>query len=169
MADAKHYSEELRVIGQALEAKDISVFELRQSADDYTVEGTPDQAGSASSKVVGWLRRATRGSRPVSMMLRPPEMQRLSEAGRARRIDPERLPNFRSVSSVLRTIGAYLDSREAKLIELQKRRVSITLVYRDSAGQEQAEERTIASFYQLFRDLCAKRGQGAQTQGRSKV
>ena len=168
MAVTRRYSEDLRAIGQALEARDISVFELKQNADDYAIEGRPDQTGSSSSKVVHWLRQLSRGSRTASIALAPPDVERLSEAGRAKRTDPERLSNFRSVSSVLRTIGAYLDSREATLVELQKRRISITLLYRDHTGQEQSEERTVSSFYQLFLDLCGKRGQETRTQIQSK-
>jgi hypothetical protein len=59
----------------------------------------------------------------------------------------------------LRTIGAYLDSREVELLELQKRRISITLSYRDNTGNERQEDRSIASFYRVFLDVCSKRGQ----------
>jgi hypothetical protein len=57
----------------------------------------------------------------------------------------------------LRTIGAYLDSREVELLELQKRRISITLLYRDKAGHEREEDRAISSFYRLFLELYGKR------------
>lgn len=165
MAATRRYGEELRAIGQALEARDISVFELKQAGDKYTIKGAPDQTDSPASKVGQWLRRR---SRTVSIALNLPEIERLSQVGRAKRVDYERLQNFRSVSSILRTIGAYLDSREAKLLELHKRRISITLLYRDPTGQEHGEDRTVSSFHQLFLELCGKRGQGAQTQGESK-
>jgi hypothetical protein len=168
MAATRRYGEELRAIGQALEARDISVFELKQAGDKYTITGAPDQTDSPSSKVGQWLRQLSRGSRTVSIALNLLEIERLSQVGRAKRVDYERLQNFRSVSSILRTIGAYLDSREAKLLELHKRRISITLLYRDPTGQEHGEDRTVSSFHQLFLELCGKRGQGAQTQGEAK-
>jgi hypothetical protein len=168
MAATRRYDEELRSIGQALEARDISVFDLKQTDDNYAIEGTPDQAGSFSSKLGGWLRQLSNGSRTASVALSVPEVERLSQAGRAKRTESEGLPNFRSVSSILRTIGAYLDSRGAKLVELQKRRISITLLYRDPTGQEQGEDRTVSSFHPLFVELCGKRGQGVQAQVQSK-
>jgi hypothetical protein len=42
-------------------------------------------------------------------------------------LQPEQLTNFRSVSNILHTIGAYLDAGEHELVEIQKRPISITL------------------------------------------
>jgi hypothetical protein len=55
------------------------------------------------------------------------DVEKLSQAGRAKRSNPGQLTDFHSVSNTMRTIGAYLDSREAELVELHKRRISITL------------------------------------------
>jgi hypothetical protein len=38
MAATKPYDEDLRAIGQALEARNISVFELKRLADRYVIE-----------------------------------------------------------------------------------------------------------------------------------
>ena len=168
MAATRRYDEELRSIGQALEARDISVFELKQTAENYIIEGTPDQAESPRSKVGQWLRPLRRTPRTVSLALGLVDVERLSQAGRAKRSESGRPSNFQSVSSFLRTIGAYLDSKEVKLLELQKRRISITLLYRDNAGQEQVENRTVSSFYRLFLESCGKRGQANQSPIQSK-
>ncbi len=110
MAATRCYDEDLRAIGQALEARDISVFELKRLADNYVIQGTPEQTGSLRSKVRQWL----------------------------------------------------LDASEFELVELQKRRISITLLYRDKAGQQREEDRPISSFYRLFLELYGKRGQTQQ-------
>jgi hypothetical protein len=158
MAATRRYDEDLRAIGQALEARDISVFELKRLADNYIIQGMPDQTGSVRLKVRQWLRRLGSGSTTESIALSLADVERLSQVGRAKRSNPERLPNFQSVSTILRTIGAYLDSSEVELLELQKRRISITLSYRDKVGQKREEDRTISSFYRLFLELCGKRG-----------
>jgi hypothetical protein len=67
------------------------------------------------------------------------------------------MPDFRKLSNALRTIGLYLESKQAKLIELQVRPLTITLSYKDNDGQQQMEDRTIHSFHSLFLDLCEKR------------
>jgi hypothetical protein len=51
MAATKPYDEDLRAIGQALEARNISVFELKRLADRYVIEGTPQEASSLRTKV----------------------------------------------------------------------------------------------------------------------
>lgn len=163
MAATRRYDEALRSIGQALEARDISTFELKRLTDWYVIQGTPEQAGSLGAKVRQWLRRLRTGSTAESLTLGLTDVEQLSQAGRARRSNSGGLPNFRSVSNILRTIGAYLDAGEVELLELQKRRISITLSYRDKAGQEQEENRSVSSFHHLFLDLCRKRGQAQKT------
>ena len=157
MATTRQYHEDLRAIGQALEARDVKAFELKCVADSYIINGIPEQTGPLRSKIGQWLRGLRSGSSDESLTLGVADVAKLSQAGRARRSKPDQLPNFRSVSNGLRTIGAYLDSKEVELVELQKRAISITLSYRDKSGQEQTEDRTISSFYKLFLEHCGKR------------
>jgi hypothetical protein len=167
MAGTRHYDEELRTIGQALEARDISVFELKRVEDLYVIHGVPDQADSLHSKVRQWLRRFHRGSTNDPMIFGAVEVDQLSQAGRAKRSKPGQLTEFRTVANILRTVGAYLDSKEVDLLMLQKRRISITLSYRDKTGQERQEDRSISSFYRVFLELCGKRGQKTPLQAKS--
>ena len=151
-----------------LEARDISVFELKRLADNYVIQGLPEQTGSLRSKVRQWLRRLRSGSSAELLALGLADVEELSQAGRAKRSNAGRLADFHSVSNTLRTIGAYLDASEFELVELHKRRITITLSYRDKAGHEREEDRTISSFYRLFLELCGKRGQTQQTPLQSK-
>jgi hypothetical protein len=162
-ATRRRYDEDLRAIGQALEARDIIDFELKRLADLYVIQGMPEQAASLRSKVRQWLWRLR--SRPAAdpIILSSGEVEQLSQAGRAKRSNSGQLTNFRSVPSILRTIGAFLDAGELELVELQKRRISITLSYRDKTGQQREEVRSISSFYRLFLELCGKRGQPQKT------
>jgi hypothetical protein len=168
MAAARRYDEDLRAIGQALEAREISVFELKRLGDNYVIQGLPDETGSLRSKIRRWLRRLRSGSTAELLALGLADVERLSQAGRAKRSNPAQLADFHSVSNTLRTIGAYLDASEFELVELHKRRISITLLYRDKASHERKEDRTIASFYRLFLELSGKRGQTQQTPLQSK-
>jgi hypothetical protein len=167
MAGARHYDEELRAIGQALEARDTSVFELKRVEGLYVIQGMPDPPDSLHSKVRRWLRRFHRRSTNDPMILDAVEVEKFSQAGREKRSKPGQLNDFRTVSNILRTVGAYLDSSEAELLILQKRRISITLSYRDKTGQERQEDRSISSFYRVFLELCGKRGQKTPLQPNS--
>lgn len=159
MAAARRYDEDLRAIGQALESRDISVFELKWLASRYVIQGMPEETGSLRSKVGQWLRRIRSGSTTQLLNLGLADIDQLSQAGRAKRSNPAQLTDFHRVSNTLRTIGAYLDSSEVELVELHKRPISITLLYRDKVGHERKEDRTISSFYRLFLELCGKRSQ----------
>ena len=157
MVATRRYDEDLRAIGQALEARDISNFELKRLTDAYIISGVPEQTRSAHSKIWQWLLRLRSGTRDESLTFGLADVEKLSQAGRARRSKPGQLTDFRSVSNNLRTIGAYLDSKEVELVELHKRPISITLSYRDKTGEEQREDRTVSSFYNFFLQLCGKR------------
>jgi hypothetical protein len=159
MAVKKRYDEDLRAIGQALEAKEVSVFDLKILGDWYIVQAAPDRSSSLRSKLRRWRLRVGSGSNAESLALGLSDVEDLSQKGRAKRSKPRRMPDFYSLANTLRTVGAYLDSKESELLELHKRPLSITLSYRDREGREQVEDRTIASFYNLFLELYGKRGQ----------
>lgn len=163
MAVTKPYDEDLRSIGQALEARNISVFELKRIQDMYIIQGMPEHTGSLASKLRQWYWQLRSAFRTDSLSLDLDDVKRLSEAGRAKRSKPRRLPDFYSVSSTLRTVGAYLDATGVELVGLHKRPITIALSYRDKQGHEHREDRPISSFYNLFLELYGKRGQSQKT------
>ena len=110
MAATKPYDEDLRAIGQALEARNISVFELKRLADRYVIEGTPQETSSLRTKVRQWYLQLCSGSVAELLTFSLADVEKLSQAGRAKRSRPRHLPDFYSVSNTLRTVGAYLDA-----------------------------------------------------------
>jgi hypothetical protein len=157
MASEICYGEDFRSIGQALEAKNVRSFELKRLGDWYILGGVPPADGSLRSKLRKFKMRFRSGSDAESLILALAEVEELSRRGKARRFRPGRMPDFSKLSNSLRTIGLYLESKQAKLIELQVRALTITLSYKDSDGQQQMEDRTIRSFHSLFLDLCERR------------
>lgn len=163
MPATKRYDEDLRSIGQALEARNITVFDLKRSGDKYFIQGSPESNGSLRSKLRQWYWQLCSVFSADSLTLDLDDVERLSQAGRAKRSKPRRLPDFYSVSSTLRTVGAYLDARGVELVGLHKRPITIALSYRDKQGHEHGEDRPISSFYDLFLELYGKRGQAQKT------
>jgi hypothetical protein len=168
MATMRRYDEDLRSVGQALEARNIVDFELKLLADSYVIDGMPEEDNSMRSKVRQWLWRLRRRPTHGAVIFQLAEVERLSQAGRAKRTNPGQVPNFRNVSNILRTIGAYLKTNELELVEIQKRRISITLSYLDGARQKREELRTISSFHKLFLELCERRVQLEPTARQSR-
>lgn len=153
----KAYDQQLRVIGQSLEARDIDVFELKSEGDRYVIKSTIRKVPSLMARIRDWRERMHGQSLAPSNNYSRIDIERLEREGRSKRRSPDRLPDFYSVSNTLRTVGSYLESKQAELLEIQKRPLSVTLLYRDKDGHPEFEERSIASFYNLFLTLHGKR------------
>jgi hypothetical protein len=153
------YNQELRAVGQALEARGISSFELKTRPGQYVVSGKPDKAESLLAGFRQWRNNNwQRGECIVTFTSQ--DIDQLETKGKARRKKPGLLPDFYNVSNILRTIGAYLDGKNARLVEIQKRPLTLTLLYQTSGGYPEVEDRTIVSFYQTFIELHGKRARG---------
>ncbi len=150
------YSHELRTIGQALEARGISTFELKTRLGQYTVSGKPDKPESLLD-LVRQLRNNNWRRSECIITLAPRDIKELETKSKARRALAGRLPDFYNASNVLRTIGAYLDAKTARLVEIQKSSLSLTLLYQTRDRYPELEDRTIVSFYETFIELYGKR------------
>ena len=159
MASEISYGEDFRSIGQALEARNVRSFELKRVGDWYILQGVPPAEDSLRSKLHKFKMRFRSGSDAESLILALPDVEELSQKGKARRFRPGRVPDFAKLSNALRTIGLYLESKHAKLIELHVRPLTVTLSYKDSDGEQRVEDRTIRSFHSLFLELCEKRAE----------
>lgn len=157
MAQNKAYDRQLRAIGQALEAQRIRTFEIRQQGDRYIVKGEPEKEDSLFAKLRAWQNRNRRAGASSSLTFTPQDIEQLDRQGRAQRIKSDRLPDFHSLSNMLRTLGSYLDGKGAELIELQKKELSFTILARSPAGHPEFEERSLGSFYNLFMQMHAQR------------
>ena len=162
MAGEISYGEDFRCIGQALEAKNVRSFGLKRAGDWYILEGVPPAQDSLRSKLNKFKMRFRSGSDTESLILAMADVEELSKKGKAKRFRPGRVPDFSKLSNALRTIGLYLESKQAKLVELQMRPLTITLSYKDSDGKQQLEDRTIRSFHDLSLELCEKRAEAKE-------
>jgi hypothetical protein len=151
------YNHELRAIGQALEARGISNFELKTRLGQYVVSGAPEKPHSLA-QAFRQLRHNQWRLGERSLAFHPQELRELASGARRLRRRGGRLPDFYNVSNVLRTVGAYLDSKDVRLVEIQKKALTLTLLYQGAGGHPQMEDRTIVSFYEMFMQLYEKRG-----------
>jgi hypothetical protein len=55
-------------------------------------------------------------------------------------------------------LGGYLNAKNAQLLELHIRPLTVTLLYQNKDGHPQMEDRTIASFFNVFTEMHSKRG-----------
>ena len=156
------YHQQLRSIGQSLEAQRISVFELSCEGERIVVKGEPDKESSLLAALRNWQRQRRSHGLDASLTYTGPDIEQIDRQGRANRAQANRLPDFHSLANMLRTLGWYLDNKGAELLELRKHQLSWTIVSRDRQGYPQYEERSIASFYNLFVSLHDQRGKRDQ-------
>jgi len=150
------YHRTLRTIGQALEARSFSKFVLRHTGNHYQVSGKPDRRGFF--QLFLQILRSGKGA-SYQLIFTLHDIQRLEREGRAKRLVPNKLPDFHRLPNTLRTIGAYLDRKKARLLEIQKGDLTVVILYQANEGHPELEERAIGSFYDFFIELYEKRAQ----------
>jgi hypothetical protein len=152
------YHRQLRSIGQSLEAQRINVFELTCRGDRILIKGEPEKETSLLAALRNWQKQRRSEGLSASLTFTAQDVNQIDRQGRANRSQVNRLPDFYSLANTLRTVGAYLDLKGAQLMEIQKRPLSMTILLHNQAGHPEYEERTIASFYELFLRLHDRRG-----------
>lgn len=151
------YDKDLRAIGQALETRGITAFELKNQLGHYIVQGAGEKPSSVIASVKRWL-RGGEDDDAGSISYTIQDIEKLEQEGKKRRVRAGRLPDFYSLSNTLRTLGGYLNSKDAQLLELHIRPLTVTLLYQNNDGHPQMEDRTIASFFNVFTEMHNKRG-----------
>ena len=161
MQSKYNYHQQLRSIGQSLESQRITVFELSHRGDRIVIKGQPEKETSLLATLRNWQKQRRTAGLNSSLTFTPQDIEQIDRQGRAKRAQVNRLPDFYSLGNTLRTVGWYLDSKGAQLLEIHKRPLSLTILSRNEAGHPEYEERTIASFYDLFLRLHDRRGKHA--------
>ncbi len=158
MDTSTSYGQQLRSLGQYLEAQRINIFELTCRGERFVVKGEPEKETSLLAALRQWQQRRRSDGLNASLTFTRNDLDQLERQGRAQRKQSNRLPDFYRLPNALRTVGQYLELKGAELLELQKRQLSLTVLSRNKDGHPQMEERSLASFYDLFLKLHDKRG-----------
>lgn len=150
MTGRPSYERQLRSIGQSLEAQRINVFELTNQGEHYLVHGEPEKENTLLATLKSWQRRLRSEGLQASLTFTPYDLDQLDRQGRTRRSHNQRLPDFHSLPNTMRVVGAYLDAKEAGLIELRKHELSFSILSRSKDGHPEFEEKSLGSLYDLF-------------------
>lgn len=109
------YAEELRAVGQALEAQGRFVsVEIQARGSGYWVRAEVDESAEAEESFGSILKRTFRSlvqsdSRTIELHYSAEEIQKLVQDGKARRRGTNAAPDFFSLSQTLRMAGTYID------------------------------------------------------------
>lgn len=130
MVNDANYAQTLRCIGQALQDFEIEAFELESDSSDFRL-----QAGDPRPPYTGL----------IELRFSPQKIAVLDRQGRARRGQSGPTVRFDSIPEMLRSIGAYIDSKRAHLRRIENSGSSmsddpiVAIEYQTRAGEVQAE------------------------------
>jgi hypothetical protein len=131
MTRTPHYAKALRAIGQNLEELGLKVFGIKSEGNDYVI------------------------SEPIGLRYTPADIDRLDREGQAKRSDPSGMPDFRSLSQLLRAVGDYLEHKDARLLGVSRQAGVVPLVaieYKTEQRQLKEEEYLSSDLY----DFCLR-------------
>jgi hypothetical protein len=155
------YAESLRAIGQSLEIVHVENFRLEKEGDSYVVRSeslTPARLWILSNSLV----EDVRDSPPLdpkttqlttgegSFCYRPPDIARLDAQERRKRQNHgiTQLPQ-KTLAQLLRTLGEYLDAKEATTFHISCAPDSMSVDYQIPAGISERKDFTVERLYKL--------------------
>lgn len=137
MVPTRNYAQTLRAIGQDLEGKHPRNLSLIALEDAYIVRG---RAGAGPFL------------RSFELRYTPEEIERLEREGWSKRMNSARMPDFLSLSQVLRAIGYYIDLKSGYLQRVAKENQSLTVEYVTSVSQNNRQLFLTSTLY----DFCVR-------------
>ena len=154
MASTFTLGQNLRVIGQALEKRKIRSCHVIRNRENFLVHlknGASFQQQRYRTGLVKQMRR------PVKIHYTFFDIYRRQQQSRCRRKHPYGTPDFHSLSQVLRTVGEYLECKNAQLNWLHLDGIELTVRYQNKQGRTILEKHTIPAFYDFFVHMYLRR------------
>jgi hypothetical protein len=175
------YAQSLRAIGQALEVLNVQGFEMELAGEDFVVRGNMPaahskllngQCGAEQLRIIwGSIPRgagalgnscAPNGTADVSrveLCYTIGDVERLDEQGRSRRGQSQTVGDAWSLSQILRSIGAYLNQKCARLLKITREADSIFVEYETSVGSKMRETLAMRDLYDLWVRMYLQRAE----------
>lgn len=158
-------------------------FEIEPLGDDFLVHGSARLSGdSSTSQCTPEDLLAIWGTLPVAEDIREypgagpgevlsplelrytaEDIERLEEAGRARRGKSEKAADATSLSQILRCIGSYLSQKRAHLLKISRDGDTVAIKYETSMGSQLKEILAVKDLYDLWVRMYLQR-EGRTTQ-----
>lgn len=182
MMPVTDFSQRLRALGQALEALNVSAFEVEPDGGDFLVRGdavvpVPNSIEPPfEANLVREMWGALPGQRVSASGLYVPvtpltvnrlelrytvdDIERLEREGQGRRRDPGGAVDPGSVSQLLRTIGAYVNRKPARLVRISQEGKSAIVAYQTFFGSRNRETLSVADLYDFWIEMYMRRCQG---------
>jgi hypothetical protein len=187
MSQPQEYAQLLRAIGQALEVLKFGSFELEFVGGDFLVYGSAEtstdqeEARRIRERLLKFVWEGLPGETaseaeielamstwPAKLHLRytPKDMDRLEEAGKAKRQVDAGVPDVANLSQLLRTIGAYVEKKRVRLVRISRYGESLAIEYDYAGGQRRTERVSAGSLYEFWAELYLQRSGRDKKEGK---
>ena len=183
MTRPNEHAQLLRAIGQALEVLEFGTFTMEFTGRDFLVRGSAvtsaeqEVARAIRERVVKFVWEALPGEKapeaeiefamstwPAKLDLQytAKDMDRLEQQGKAKRQNVASVPDVASLSQLLRTIGAYVEEKQARLVKIARYGESLVIEYDTPGGERREETVSAASLYEFWAQLYVQRSKGGK-------
>jgi hypothetical protein len=131
------YAQALRVIGQSLEELHLVTFDIKNEANGWVLRGYAEAYERVEQRYTA------------------ADIKLLDRQRRGMRSDPSGMPEFTSLSQLLRAIGDYLEHKDGRLLEISRQSGTVPLftIFYETAHRRHKEEEHLSS--DLY-DLCLR-------------
>ncbi len=179
MAEMVSYAQPLRAIGQALERLKMQHFEVETDGENFLVRGNvtaPEVNPAAKSlersmlgRVLSLLTKQRQGitwlpmANPAATITKldlcytRQDIDRLEREAQGKRVEPEGAADAASVSQLLRTVGAYVNHKGARLIKITRNTAALSITYEMASGQKIEEVIEPSVVYDFWVRMYLKR------------
>lgn len=167
MAELQSYSQQLRPLGQQLEALGIERFSVRLEADGYRVAGTKRYQPPATEKVEKSLwQRIREGAKPappppafenVDLHFTFAELERIDAAAQRQRSAEPAASDAHSPSQILRAVGAMVEQKQGRFLAMSKADLDLVIEYESATKGPTVEKFTTSSLYDFWVKMYLRR------------
>jgi hypothetical protein len=158
-----NYSQSLRALGQCLERRGLTAFDVENKDDAYLVRDRsaeePETKDTADPNAAPGEAELIRSDAPFRLRYTQDEIAGLDLEGRARRRDPSGMPDAYSLSQLLRAVGAYVQHKHGRLLALCWREQWAAIIYEAETGRE-VEILKPSSIYDFWVRMYVMRSEG---------
>jgi hypothetical protein len=172
MPEGFRLSQMLRPVGQMLEPLNLESFVLRIDNEKVSVQAQKRVERQTlpppemSLRVV-W--QALRHKKPASQEEPKPnsgvvelsytreDIERIDSEGKSKRKDTGGRPDAHALSQILRSVGAYIDQKQGKLLSVTKDGQELRIEYESLSKQPVTESFTVSSLYDFWIKMYLRR------------
>lgn len=170
MTDTVSYSQQLRSLGQHLEALGMERFTVRLAADGYRVTGTkryqPPAEEQTAKKLWHRIRRGAKSAgtspqpfEPVELHFSVQDLAHTDVGAKQQRSGTPDSTDAHSLSQVFRAVGAIVEQKQGRFLAVIKEGQEIVIEYESVSKRNTVEKFTVSSLYDYWVKMYLRRSE----------